>query len=424
MSERVDICEITEEYISHKYVKNLMHELAEDVLHYLCIYPLVAFFNRALTGNSSMTYLGLMLLIPILIMTCFRVKIARKSKFLLGVLGVFLVSTLILILSKQYLFEILLLLWTYICFNKSSKVQYFKFTMGKVFQYEFGLMFQILLPAVFGLDDIQNLTLIVAILIMLVGITYVCKARNTKLFLITKEGKGYKNKNGNIFLIQIAALIIISMISLFGLGVFENAHYITQDLAKGAMTIWQRANPNDTSSNNAKKKNEVPKLNLAKIDINKYAGKQSKVFLVLGYIFSFLFKVIAILILLAISYMVLNGFLLYIKKFMNDEKVTFVFDKVDNGEDTKKAVKERKRILPTFRPDEKGKVRRAYRNRILKYRKKNVFINEFYTANEIRQEIFNTTADNLDKITAIYEKARYSNNKVTKEEIEIIKGSK
>jgi len=51
----------------------------------------------------------------------------------------------------------------------------------------------------------------------------------------------------------------------------------------------------------------------------------------------------------------------------------------------------------------------------------NIKINKSFSTNEIQKEILSKALDNIEDVTKVYEKARYSNQEVTKDDVEILK---
>lgn len=425
MNNKIEVCTITEDFISHDYVKPLAYEWIENLMYFLFIYPLVAFISEAINKNSSMTYLGLGLLIPILLMTYLRVTVVKKRNFLLGIVGVLLLSTAVIIgIGKQYFLEGILILWVISCIKKSSSKQNFQFNLSKLVGFEIALVFEIILPAAFKFSDIQVMTLVIAIFIMILAIAYICKARNTKLVMDNKKSGGFKRKNSNMFLIEIVLLIAITMGTLFGLGVFGKAYDLTRQISKAMLEYEQSNHKINLPDHDPRKNNDNQnKEQIPPEIVNKVQTPPSTLRIIIGYIFKILFKLIAIIAVLAISYLVLNSILLALKKFKNQEKVTFVFNKVMEVEEKEKFEKKKSSIRTTLFLNDRDKVRKIYKHKILKYKKNKITINNYYSVNEIKKEILNSTSDNLDEVTAIYEKARYSNKDVTKEEVELIKNS-
>jgi hypothetical protein len=70
---------------------------------------------------------------------------------------------------------------------------------------------------------------------------------------------------------------------------------------------------------------------------------------------------------------------------------------------------------------DKEKIRRFYKNKILKYKRNNVIINNSSSTYEIQKEVFYKASENIENITKVYEKARYSNEEITQNDMDLLK---
>lgn len=129
----------------------------------------------------------------------------------------------------------------------------------------------------------------------------------------------------------------------------------------------------------------------------------------------------SIAIILSASYVVINRILIYIKNLKNIDKVTFVYNGDKKTEIKEKVKRFRYNMKKSILLDERENVRRLYKNKILKYTSRNIVINNHLSTNEIQNEILTKTNENITKITAVYEKARYSNEDITKQDLDILK---
>ncbi|GKX67159.1 hypothetical protein [Inconstantimicrobium mannanitabidum] len=426
MKDEVEVCLVNEGYMMHDYVKTLYHEWVEDLLMFFCIYPSVALLNRAFNMNSSMTLLGFLLIIPIYVMTYLRVKISRKNTLYIGLSIVMLISTIVIVgIGGQYLLEFVLIIWAIQCIRKSRHKQNYIFDVTNLITYEEALVPQLILPAAFGFKDIQLMVLVNAIVIMIVSTIYICKARNMKLILDNKKNGSYKSKSSNIFLVEIIVLIGINLCILYALGVLQEACYLTQKFSAWGINYCfeltkMQAPGSVVEAANAASGGVRSPFGMANSSNGGFLMKLLSILIFAGIIIVIMIVVGS---LLAASYFIINYIFLTIKIFRNKEKVTYVSNKPNEDEEKQKVSMNKWHINRIIFVNDKDKVRKIYKDRILKYRKKNIFVNSRYSANDIKNEIFNVTTDNLSDITKIYEKARYSDQIITKEELRLIKKS-
>jgi hypothetical protein len=206
---------------------------------------------------------------------------------------------------------------------------------------------------------------------------------------------------------------------IYKLGVFDEASSLTKKIASffGDLGKDNISKPKENVSNYFAKDNPsnmFQNLNKAPSELVQTITK----------IIDFILNMGFIAIILSASYVVINRILIYIKNLKNIDKVTFVYNGDKKTEIKEKVKRFRYNMKKSISLDERENVRRLYKNKILKYTNRNIVINNHLSTNEIQNEILNKTNENITKITAVYEKARYSNEDITKQDIDILKMKK
>lgn len=136
----------------------------------------------------------------------------------------------------------------------------------------------------------------------------------------------------------------------------------------------------------------------------------------LAEIFSRLFTLCALLLFILLLYHVVSEFIKrYLIRHAKDTDIIAPIAK-ENGriEKTKKKAFKRKRQGPFFAKTYAERIRLAYRQKILTYRE--IQLECFDTAKDIAHKVNTMYDENIDTMTSVYEKARYSDEPVTPDE--------
>lgn len=420
MNDEVQVYSITDEYMKNNYVKTLPYELIENLIYFLCAYPILAMINQITNKNKNMLYLNMLIIIPIFLMTYLRLRIKKMRGFILGISLVMLISLITIgFLLKQYVFIPFLVLFAFDCIKKSTSKQRVNFNKFNLLIVEALLIPQIIIAACSDISAFQVLTTIISILIMIISIGYICKARNVRLSMDDAHNKSFNKKDNNLFIVGIILLISMIIFILYKIGVFDEAYNLTRKFANFLLNIGK----GNTDNHSSDIQSFIPQngdINISGLN-NNTAEAPSKLYELISKVLNVIFNAIGIVISIIISYLLINRILIYIKKLRNNDKITFVFNSNNENEIKKKISKIRHNIGKSIFLNDKEKIRKLYRDKILKYKKNNIKVNNFFSTNEIKKEVLNKAFDNIEDITSVYEKARYSNEEITKHDIEILK---
>ena len=116
MNDEVQVCLITDDYMKCNYVKTLEYEWLENLIYFLCAYPIISIANHMINKNDNMLYLNGLSIIPIFLMTYLRVKIKTMKKFILGIILVMSISVMTIgLVLKQYIFLVVLIIFSINC---------------------------------------------------------------------------------------------------------------------------------------------------------------------------------------------------------------------------------------------------------------------------------------------------------------------
>lgn len=419
MNDEVQVYSITDEYMKNNYVKTLAYELIENLIYFLCAYPIVAMINHILDKSEKMLYLNILTIVPILLMTYLRVKVKTMRKFILGIVLVISIFLVIGFVLKQYIFMVFLILWAIDCIKRSTSKQRVGFNKINLLIVESLLIPQIIVAAGADLKEVQVLAAIISVVIMIISIGYICKARNVRLSMDDTENESFNKKDNNIFIFGILILIAMLIFILYNLGTFDVAYDLTRKFANFLLNIGK----GDLNKPSNDIKGFIPES--SNIDLSGLSSTSAETpsifYQIIAKILDVILNIIFIVVIIVISYLLINRILIYIKMLRNNDKITFVFNSNNENEIKKKVNKIRHNISKLIFLNDKEKIRKLYKDKVIKYKKNNIKVNNFYSTNEIQKEILSKASDNIEDVTKVYEKARYSNEKITKNDVEILK---
>lgn len=233
MSEKAQVYTITNEYIKSNYIKTLSYELIETIIYFLCAYPILLIINHYMKNQDGLkVYSNSIIIVPIIFMTYLRVKIKKVIYSILAILGVMIISAFIMsTFLKEYVNLVFLVIWGIICIKKSISTQRFEFNLQVLIFIEALLIPQIICACYLDLNSIEFQICIIAIVVMLISLGYICKARNIRLSMEDSENQNFKKRDSNIFIGGLIIFIVIIILMIYKLGVFDEASSLTKKIA-------------------------------------------------------------------------------------------------------------------------------------------------------------------------------------------------
>lgn len=135
-------------------------------------------------------------------------------------------------------------------------------------------------------------------------------------------------------------------------------------------------------------------------------------------LFEAIFNIFQVVIYFAIAFAIIYGVYSFFRTNMN--KAKFADDDEPSNENKDKVVKlkPKRSFRNIFTPlSNRDKIRKLYKNKVNSFMKHNVKVEKSNTPAEICSAVVKTTGVSIKDITKIYEKARYSNDEITKDEV-------
>lgn len=427
MNERkcleIDVLPVTDEYMQHNYVKNLRYEFIEDIIMFCTIYPLLNILNCVVCSKTSLAYMGLTLLPVMMIMSYMRVKINKRYLFDIGVIiAGALYFAFSMAIPYKNVYGIAGIVCTVVSIWRSKKNQNVKYNINIFIEHEVLLIVFLFIAIIMRNRFIQSMILVCGLIIIVLSLAYLSKARNVRLIKDDSKNETFRNRDSSMFAVQIAVLISVLLVIFQVTGVFAAANRLSNTI----VTNLQEAATGDYKNGVPKEAKNLVKNDMPGPDLSKIKPKKTKfniIIIVLMYALTAVVTVLAAAIVIGLIYLLLNRLMIDIKRLKNSDKVTFVLKENGEGEQKEKAKHEsviKKHIFLSPR----DKVRKIYKKKVKSYKKSGAVVKQNWTVNDIEKEILDKTNSNIDYISNMYEKARYSDEEISKEDIEGLKANK
>lgn len=409
----IDVLPVTDEYMQHNYVKSLLYEFIEDIIMFCTIYPFLNILNCAVCKDKVLSYIGLSLLPVIMIMTFMRVKIRKRFVYDMAVLVTAAAYFgLTLVIPYKNIFGFAAIVCAAVGIWKSKKKQNVRYNMNSLIEHEILLIVMLFIAITMKNQFIQIMILVCGLIIMVVSCAYLSKARNVRLIKDDPKNETFRHRDSTMFAVQMAVLISVLLIILQVTGVFAAANRwsnrIVNNIQQAAMGTYQVQPQQEIKKDKVEQK---------PIDMSKVVNAKPNKFLsALMVAISVVVTIIAAIIAISIIYMVLNRIMIDIKRFANSDKVTFVFK--ENGETEKKEKEKHENVITkNIFLSPRDKIRKIYRKKVKSYKKSGVIVRQNRTVSDIEKEVLDKAGSNIDYISNMYEKARYSNEEISKDDI-------
>ncbi|WP_244833599.1 hypothetical protein [Clostridium sp. BJN0001] len=426
MNEKIEVCRISEDFLNNNFQKKLSYHIIESILYFLTVYPVVACINYGINNNKNDIYMGLFLIIPIIVMIFFMMKIKDLKLFIIFLFSFTAISIFVIgFLLRKYPFAVILLIFAYKIFKNSLKKQNVKFSLFTFFVLEILLIPQNIIALISKINELSSLIMIISVIILIISLMYLIKIRNTKLSMEGSDNLS-GSKSNNIFVLSFGILIAVFMICVSLSGVFKVTSYADKKVVNTITNLFninyvQKAFDYQKDDNNNGDKNDL----LENIFGSKMLKNEGEISDSVKIVFDIIEKIIFTVIVLIFMYFILNKIMILFKAAKNIEKITFVYKEEKNNKSGKEKVnKQYKNIIKNVFLSNKDKARKLYKNKILKFRKDQIIISNNDTVGDIQNKILRKTNHNIEEISSIYNKIRYSNKEVTNKDIDKIRNSK
>ncbi|HEY5560794.1 MAG TPA: hypothetical protein VIK72_03400 [Clostridiaceae bacterium] len=422
---------VSESYLAYEIKKPIVYEILELLFYFLIVYPILTLILYTITKRSNDLYICLLLIFPHLIFKLSSLKLRRLSVFLLIH---FIVVAIYLILPFSFFERIVMgiyLLFAMIFSMKDRvKVDRDVYSFSQVIRGTIILTIAYIVAKTLNFAIIDRIILIAAIVLVLLSSGYIFVLRTKKLMAWEKSYSDISLakflKQSYVFTIFIITAILFLVIVFGQGGLFAIADFIDMKIMAIMRVIYR---PNDASTKLPSSPPITTPPKNSKFDLSKLTTGVKPIPAIIINILNFIFyTVIGILAIIAIIFIV-KGIVDAIKNIYNnyygkndkhEETRESIFSFSEFSEGILKKTKDlTKKLVIPFNLTNNEKIRKLYKKLVIKNAKKKFAISLADSPAEIEGKLLSKFKDT--GITEIYEKARYSKENSTKEELQLIK---
>ncbi|MBC8061408.1 MAG: hypothetical protein H7Y18_12195 [Clostridiaceae bacterium] len=428
MIKDLSIVGTSDSYMYFSEKKALGYEFGETwILFWIMFTPLVLILN-ANSSDRYLIYKGLLFIIPFFIITAIKVYIKSSMRYLLANLVIILLSIGFCFTLENKIFFIGLILFFFIISIKQRRRKTIDFyTINLLVASEFFMACLYIIALACNLK-ITSFIYLAAIIIAISCAIYIHLSRNLKVMEWESENSNQNTKSRKK-LIQLCIAFIVGIIStlLFAawfIGIFNFLDNLTRKILAFFNTSNTPQMDPETLPVTQLKPPVMPADNIGS-SLN-ISGLNS--------LFSFIIKIlelVGIIIIFLIVIYLLRKMIFSIVSFYKslkskgtsqkeERKLIFSLEEVTK-EFKEGAIKFIKKIDNPFDVSNRKKIRKLYHKLIKSFKVKGVLTKVTNTPVEIENNINRVLHKDIKEITDIYEKARYSSQECTQEDVDRLK---
>lgn len=414
--------------------KPMAYSILEDIFYFCMIYPALVVIINIFSKSIFVMLSGLYLILPIILLTIIRRKTKRFISFFGLNLFLYIISSFIFFITAAPIYLICIyapfiitasMLSIHIRYNSENKfISLNHFILGEIV-----ILFFYIVAALNGYNFAMTLIIIIEILFSLLFIIYFHIARTDKLLQWEEQNTLIVDKKihsaKRYFTAGICGLLGIVIYLVFGTGLVKYLDIIENYFLS---VLYRLMHPgvsaNIVSSQIQSSRNpamERPAM------LDAMIGKSAKPNIFAIYFLKFLEIIIFSIIIIFFIKMLLNiaksvyqGF--YKNSFTEKEERETVFSIDDTSKRFFEGLNSLKnKLIIPFDMSSRVRIRKLYEKIITKYKNQKVEIFNSDTPGEIENSIAREHYYFSTEITELYEKARYSNEDITKEDYENMK---
>ncbi|ADL52175.1 hypothetical protein [Clostridium cellulovorans] len=408
-------------YVATK--KSIIFEIAENLMIFLTAYSFMALINHQLIADTTVIFRGLLLFIPIVIANFIRRK--YKKPYVHIIFSIIILGCLVLLpvyLEEKigYFFFIFISSCISI-YKRTLKVVRYD-NISALLSYAGALVVLYLISAWLKDHFMMNFIMIVAIIISIIFIVYLYFQKTLKL--LTWEALYQDKFKERIKKLKITtSAVIISAVVLLMLFSYFSGVFVFMDKIQVGFINWLSKINGASSIQNTNQSADTSSNETNKTLSETFTSEPSKVAEgIVKILESVIFILLAIVVILAIWQLAKRILEFYRSLFNKEVKKLEERESVFSIDEIKEKVFSRK-IFSRFnnRGSNKEKIRRLYNKKISSFIAKGVEVNKSSTPREIEKNITNQFDISINDATSLYEKARYSKETPTTDEVEMMK---
>ncbi len=428
MKNKINIMQTSVDFMDSIKSKALGYELAEDWILFWTLFMPIALILYFFSKETILIYKDLLYIIFIFAMTIIRRNIVGSFKYLLANFSiVFLTFIISFTFIEKVVFLIAIIGYFIISIKKrkSGVIKFYEIRM--LFPCEILMVICYFIAFKFSLTFVMHLITFASINVAISFALYVYMTRID--VLMEWEGEFIKGYSKRMRSIKIKSIEFISGVIIFfifiswKMGLFKLFDKLTSII----LGFFNGSQSQDINSINITPQKDTP-IPIKHLPIElTHVGKTS-------YLMTIVLRIIKYIILLTVFllaiYLVFKLFIklknfykgLSLKKTHKKEKREFVISLDDIVKELKeKGDKFKMKFELPFNMSNRKKIRKIYKKLVKYYKTKKILVCNFNTPIEIESNIRESLEKNISEATVIYEKARYSDEECSNEDVAKIK---
>lgn len=431
MERAINVREVTKEFMENCYYKTSFNDICENIIWFFTFYPLLAMINFNRSKNINEIFIGVVAIIPIIICVLLKRKLKVVWQSLLVFSTIYILSGGVFYIALDRIsYGIFYIPWLIRDIKKSKVVEKVKFTSNNIIASEVVLAISILICAILKFNDMRKLIFILSIIVGLFSVLYIHKIRTDRLYVqdnIKRNVVSISDKYSKNIIIGICIVgIIVVIATVSAMGAFDKAAAVTDKIAS---ILTDRPDSvqveNEYDKDSIKQQaNEMDNLQNINSEPSAFVKAIFSVLKVILNIITIGLKIFVAIALMTMIYLVFNFIILKLKTKNETDKIEYIYNSGKKEiKITERMKKYKDDIKELISNDNKKEVRRLYKKKVLKYKVKRVFLRNSFTVGEINNEIRDKANEDIESLSNIYEKARYSNEDIGDLEINQLKKS-
>jgi hypothetical protein len=422
-----------EEYTSYKFSedfhlitsgKKLGYEFAEAVLLFLCFYPALAIINLIITKNSQQTYKGILLLVPVIIIVYSSSRIKRLILLIAANLAAAALGAILLGKGKLWIiYFIFLSLFSIHYIRKKVKrtSTFWRFwNLTGINIFTAGVYCFTLYDAFISL---KKLVLAFSVLQIIIATSYFHFSSTSKLMKWEKysDDKHAGTMRTSNVMVSILMTIVFGMIVLIAAvtQIFSRLDLVSLNIIS---SLLKAGNKDIRLPKSELFKTEQQQL-LKPLDLEGGAYTPAAFFTALEFIVKFIAIAGAgIVLIIAVVALARKIYRVFTMKLGADETIESTASIKEITESLINSIKKPVlRLRNAAVRNNKDKLRRLYLKAVLHYKRNGTLVEKWNTPLEIETNILKHNNIELESVTALYERFRYSEEEPSDLEVEEMK---
>jgi hypothetical protein len=427
MIDDVKVIGTSESWMYLSNTKSFAYELFENwiafFLYYIPVMMIISYF-----ASNAKAMIGIALFLPIVLMMFIRRKVDNLWRYigcnLLVIAAVFFISPS----GVEKVFFTLVMLGYFIYSFKKRYAKAVSFLHFYDLLLSGGLLTVYYLVASYiNIDFAKSFIMVVSFNTVICLAIYLHLVKTQKLMeWETSYAATFINRVKKMKIFTV--VLLVAAIGILNLVLWKSGMYALFDYFQDSIANFFHFSDGPKTPQFEEPKKMGKSVDEAMIDALRTQGDNSNIFfIILGKILVIFLDVTMIVILIYVSWVVFLKLkelykYLYYREERSTEKRELVLPTENISASVVNRIKSvRENVEDIFEKSNRKKIRKIYNKLIIKNKNKGIKLSLAHTPVELQEKIQDSTKQNLEEATIIYEKARYSTKECSDEEVAKIK---